>query len=111
LEEFKVNNNQIQHGDVLISKVNKLPDGAQKVSRKKGVIVVMDGEVTGHRHTIADKGAVMYEIKEDLYLKVTEPITITHDEHKPLPIPPGIYQIGKVREYDYYSEMERKVID
>ena len=103
--------NNFQHGDVLIKEVNRLPEDAKIVARSNGVIVVMAGEVTGHRHLISQKGASLYELKGDLYLEVTKPVVINHEEHKPLWIPTGIYQIGQVKEYDYFEEMERLVVD
>lgn len=106
-----MNKNQIQHGDVLLQKVDGLPKGVEAVPREQGVLVVARGEATGHNHVITDGGAVLMELKGDLYLEVTEPVTITHEEHKPLPIPEGIYHIGIVKEYDYLRDMERSVID
>ena len=104
-------NIQIQHGDVLLQKVRILPDGAKVVARRNGVVIVAEGEATGHCHTITERGAALLELKGELSLEVTEPVTITHEEHKPLPIPEGIYKIGTVKEYDYLQDMERKVID
>ncbi len=43
----------------------------------------------------------------ELYLEVLAPVTIIHDAHKPLPIPIGIYRAGRVKEYDYFAEMEQ----
>lgn len=107
--------NQIQHGDVLFRKIYRKPNGARPVPRSNGAIIVAEGEATGHHHKIADKGATMLVLERsgrtDFYLEVTEPVIITHDEHKPLTIPEGIYQIGRVKEYDYFSEMERRVLD
>lgn len=101
----------LQHGDVLIKEVVELPKGVRKVARENGRIIVARGEATGHNHAIAEKGAILYELKGDLYLEVAEPVTITHEEHKPLEIPEGIYQIGRVKEYDYFQEMEHQVRD
>jgi hypothetical protein len=102
---------QLQHGDVLLQEVEGLPRGSKKVARENGRIIVARGEATGHNHAIAEKGAVLYELKGDLYLEVTEPVTITHEEHKPIEIPEGIYEIGRVREHDYFLDMERQVRD
>jgi hypothetical protein len=44
-------------------------------------------------------------------MEVTSPVIVTHEEHKPLPIPPGKYQIGRVKEYDFLQELERRVVD
>ena len=102
---------QIQHGDVLLRGIDKLPRGATLVERKGGRLILAEGEATGHHHAVAEKAATLWEIKGELYLEALEPVTITHEEHKTLPIPAGIYQIGRVREYDYFSEMERQVRD
>ena len=34
-----------------------------------------------------------------------------YEEHKPLTIPPGVYRVGRVKEYDYFAEMERPIAD
>jgi hypothetical protein len=106
---------QIQHGDVLLKEIESLPGGVKKTRRENGRLIVMKGETTGHAHVITDQAASIWMLEKDgkteLYLEATEPVTIIHEEHKPLPIPAGIYRIGQVSEYDYFREMERKAID
>ena len=102
---------QLQHGDVLLKRIDKLPLGIKPVHRQNGSLVIMDGEATGHKHTITENSAKLWELNGEMYLEVTEPVTIQHQEHKPLPIPSGIYQIGQVKEYDYFQQMERNVKD
>jgi hypothetical protein len=104
-------NTGLQHGDVLLKRIAKLPTGLTEVQRRDGCLVIAEGEATGHHHVITATPAKLYELKGELYLEVTEPVTITHEEHKTLPIPPGIYEIGIVKEYDYFAEMERRVVD
>jgi len=106
-----MNKNQIQHGDVLLQRVETLPKGVKIVARRNGIIIVAEGEMTGHHHVIAERGATLMELQGELYLEVTEPVTITHEEHKSLPIPEGIYRIGIVKEYDYLRDMERQIRD
>jgi len=101
----------LQHGDVLIKGIGSIPKGAKEVARKSGKLIVMEGEATGHHHCILDKEATLLELDGEFYLEVTAPVTITHEEHKPIEIPTGIYQVGQVREYDYLRNMQRKVID
>ncbi len=103
--------NQIQHGDVLLKKVEKLPKGVKEIAREGNALVIAKGESTGHHHMITDSPAKLWELKGELYLEVTELVTIMHEEHKALPIPPGIYEIGRVKEYDYFAEMEKRVVD
>ncbi len=106
-----MNKNQIQHGDVLLKKVTRLPKGCEQVKARNGRLVIAEGEATGHSHTIVADRAILYELKGELYVEVLEPVTIEHQEHKALPIPEGIYQIGRVKEHDYIADMERQVRD
>lgn len=105
---------QIQQGDVLLQEAESIPDDAAK-SQAGGRIVLAVGEKTGHTHAIVSEKANLWTIKEDdatvNYLEVLEPVTLVHDEHKALPIPKGIYRIGHVKEFDYFSLMERRVVD
>ena len=106
---------QIQHGDVLLKPMDKLPSGCKRQEREGVGLVIARGEMTGHNHVITDKGATVWMLEKNgvsnLYLEVAEPVVITHEEHKPLEIPTGIYEIGRVKEYDYLAEMERRVVD
>jgi len=101
---------QTQQGDVLLKLVNELPTGAVEVKRQNGRIVVMHGE-QGHTHAIDDVDALFYEKDGKFYLKVTSPVKLVHEEHHTQVIDPGIWEIGQVREYDYFQDMERKVVD
>jgi hypothetical protein len=105
---------QFQQGDVLLQEINNLPINAKRMPTADRVIVAR-GEKTGHNHMINSDMAKIWTLTRDgvteLYLEVQAPVTIIHDEHKPLPIPIGIYRVGRVKEYDYFAEMERKAID
>jgi len=105
------NAKQIQQGDVLFAKVDKLPVGCVAVVRQRGDLVIAEGESTGHRHIIMDKTATLWELRGDLYLEVTDPVVLTHDEHKELPIPVGVYKVGIVQEYDHFNDVIRDVRD
>mgnify|MGYP001617549629 CR=1 FL=1 len=104
---------QIQHGDVLIQQIKSMPDGLKRIRSEHGLLIIARGETTGHHHAIAvkEKEAILYELKGELYLEVAMPVKITHEEHKPLDIPTGIYKIGRVQEHDYLLDMERQVRD
>jgi hypothetical protein len=105
---------QLQQGDVLFQQVASIPDGARRLPNQ-GQVVVARGEATGHNHVITSDRAGLWELTRNgvtvLYLDVETPVTLVHDEHKTLPIPPGIYRIGRIKEYDYFSEMERPIVD
>lgn len=105
---------QVQQGDVLLQQIERLPAGAVR-QPQHGRLVLARGEKTGHSHSVqSDKAALWSLIRDgvtELYLEVQEPVTIVHDEHKALPVPAGVYRVGRVKEYDYIEEMERRIID
>ena len=87
----------VRHGDVLVSKVEAIPDGA--IERPH--LVLAEGEMTGHSHRIAEsKGAKLYQFQSQIYLAVTEPeVTLLHQEHGPIKLPSGSYRVWRQREY------------
>ena len=100
-----------QQGDVLIRRIEKLPAQA-KAQPASGRIILAHGEVTGHAHTIEEQeGVRLYTLDELLYLVADHETTITHQEHGAVTIPAGVYQIGKVCEWDYMQEEARQVRD
>lgn len=106
-----MNLNQLQQGDVLLQKVNKLPIDAKVVRRGNNDIVLAYGEVTGHAHRISDIDAMFYEADGKFYLKTDKKIKIKHEEHHECEVEPGIWEVGQVQEKDWVSGMVRKVID
>lgn len=97
-----------QQGDVILRKIKSLPDGEQTVTRKR--LVLAHGE-SGHSHVIEDDEAELIQIGERMLLKLTRAATVVHEEHKAIRLSPGIWEVGRVKEYDYWSKMERQVQD
>ena len=85
-----------RQGDLLIVKVNSIPDNAIK---RKGRILA-EGEATGHMHEL-DSGEV-YEKDGILYFKVEDgqTSTLNHPEHKAITFEPGGYKVIRQREYE-----------
>lgn len=106
---------QIQQGDVLIEKIDQLPEGCKPRAKDARGIVLAEGETTGHYHGIEETEglALLDGPKKELYLvnETGGDVTVKHQEHKPVTIPPGIHEIGFVREHDYFQEAERRVVD
>jgi len=118
-----------RQGDVILCRVSALPDGAQLVPGQDKKIVLALGEATGHHHRIEDhiSAAAALEIADaliarhqakarlyadgrgDRYLVVDKPVTLLHEEHTALQIPPGIYEVPIQMEFD--STTMRKVED
>ena len=101
---------QKQQGDVLLRRVDALPINSKQVDRQNGRIIVMHGE-NGHTHAIDDVDAMLYEKDGKFYLHATKPVKIVHEEHHTQTIEQGIWEIGQVKEYDYFQEMGRTVRD
>ena len=99
----------IQQGDCLFRKLAKMPKGKQKVIATKK-LVVAHGE-SGHSHVIEGDEAELILIGEKMILNLTRPATLKHEEHKAILFEPGIWEVGRVREFDYFKQMERTVID
>jgi hypothetical protein len=100
-----------QQGDVCIEE-KKIPRSA----RPKSGLVLAEGETTGHAHRLRVPEGVVAELlqedKGDLYLRVSGgTVELVHEEHKPILIEEGEYQIGRVLEYDYDTEESRQVQD
>jgi hypothetical protein len=86
-----------RHGDLLVQSVNSLPSEARRLHH----LVLAQGELTGHSHRIAERdAAVLFESPIGLFLNVTgETATMVHQEHGPIELSKGIYQVWRQREY------------
>lgn len=105
----KIASNTFQQGDVLGRKLQSMPEGTPiSVNRKR--LVLAHGE-SGHSHVIEDDEAELIQIGERMLLRLTHAATVKHEEHKPVTLEAGIWEIGRVREYDYFQHMERQVRD
>jgi len=96
----------IQQGDVLISQVQALPRGARIVPATARGLILAEGEATGHAHVLQPEAAVqLYTLDEILYLinEGDHGVVVTHEEHGTVEVPRGVWQIGRVREYDYLA--------
>lgn len=98
-----------QQGDVLLRKLNAMPTGEQKIVAKRRCVLA-HGE-SGHSHTVEDEDAELIQIGERMLLKLERAATVTHEEHGAHVLSPGIWEIGRVQEFDYFSTMARPVQD
>jgi hypothetical protein len=110
-KEAGVNADQFQQGDVILRRLDAMPEGKAKVV-SKGRCVVAHGE-SGHSHVIdaPESEAELIQIGERMILSLKSEQTLTHEEHKTQTYAPGLYDVGRVNEYDYFTEMTRKVAD
>lgn len=103
----EMQNTWYQQGDVTIKPVDTIPAGATSANSR----VLAEGEATGHKHLAEAEDVTLYLHDGTLYMNAPTGTTVVHEEHGPLQIPPGKYQIGIVREYDHFAEEARPVWD
>ena len=101
-----------QQGDVLVFTETAIPENCKRVAPEIRGIVLAEGEVTGHAHTIDTTSICeMWKNDKGTWLNAKAPVTIKHQEHKAVTLPKGKYRIGIVREIDPFAEEINKVRD
>lgn len=96
-----------RQGDVFLVPIDALP--AEKLAAHRSVLA--EGEITGHAHRLTrPDSAEVYVNRGQLYLNVSgDTATVEHEEHKPITVPRGVYEVRIQREY---SPREiRRVVD
>ena len=69
------------------------------------------GEATGHHHQlVAEREAVKVDMDKGIF-ELMEKAILTHEEHLPIELEPGLYRFGIINEYDYESKQSRRVWD
>lgn len=95
-----------QQGDVVVKEIKEIK------GNKINHLTLAQGSKTGHHHSITKGDAEMYEENDVLFLKInSKNATLSHQEHNPIEIKKGNYQIMIVREYDHFAEEARNVAD
>ena len=101
------------HGDVIITSAH-LPNDFDSMPKVKDSCLAY-GEMTGHMHKIfGDEGT--FDLREcpktkTRHLRVVAPVSLKHQEHSPIILPPGDYRIGIQKEYDPFEKIIRQVAD
>jgi len=101
-----------QHGDVLLFRIDSVPEKAVQVQPGRRGHILAKGETTGHAHIIKDTTTSrMYCNNDERYLDVEKATDIEHEEHKSIVLHPGVYEIDRVVEVDHLEEEIRRVQD
>jgi hypothetical protein len=99
----------MSQGDVTFLPVKSIPSGMKKVS--DGILA--KGETTGHAHRIGTlEAAELYEMDGKLFLSVGENgVSIVHEEHAPVTLDTGNYEVHIDKAFDYSAQSLRNVTD
>ena len=128
--------NKYQQGDVVMFQVDDETFAKYAIARGMDNVIEYNtqshnnpilafGEVTGHLHQIHMKDMLdaaevtlhMGRYREagkdvpEAFEVCEETVTLTHEEHNPLDIPPGKYVVRIVREFDHMTGRFRYVAD
>ncbi len=106
---------QFRQGDILLTEIAQLPKDLSSV--ENGLLVI--GESSNHGHYVVGEGRVLKK-GEDMYVSVHGTATLKHlkvnskadtDEHAPIPLPKGTYQVIRQREYNPFEDWVEEVWD
>ncbi len=89
-------------GDLLFVKVAQA--AGVPVGPEQGRLIMAYGEVTGHHHSVAVRaGLTLTRVDEGVqYLTIDEllgPAVVEHQEHGPITLDPGIWEVRRQREW------------
>lgn len=87
----------IRQGDVLVRRVNSLPNEAVQL-QTEGPVILARGEATGHAHALEE--ADLFRDDERLYVVLGRETSLTHEEHDTVRLGPGIWEVLRQRSYE-----------
>lgn len=101
-----------RHGD-LVFEAYKGDDGKELPHTNS--FVCAEGETTGHKHLLTVPKVDDMEITQlptgEYIFSLKTDGTLTHEEHKKIVLPQGKYIMRHEKEFDYFGQSIRKVID
>lgn len=88
----------VRQGDVLLEQIEEIPQEAVQIKPKGRRYILVEGEATGHHHSVG-LGAAVFMLGAQMLLRTEKGCTLEHQEHGPIKIAPGNYRITRQREY------------
>jgi hypothetical protein len=94
--------NNFRQGEVLIFGEDSLRDIPADWKKRAKLVkdnVIIEGEITGHKHEVINGKLYDHPDKKDvMILEAEDGCIIKHPEHKDVPMPKGVYEINIQRE-------------
>jgi len=99
-----------RHGDLLFKRAENVKKSELKA---KSGVVVAEGETTGHKHQFSSGQVQLYGTQDITHVEIlSKESQLSHEEHKTIVIPKGMYEIVYEREFNPFQENEwRRVLD
>ena len=102
-----------RQGDVLIREIGQKEFAGRgaELAAENSRLILARGEATGHSHSIDSQLGRLFEGSRPgvCYLLLDEQGLLEHQEHSPISLPKGAYEVIRQREYD--PRRERHVVD
>ena len=99
----------VRQGDVLLRKVDIDLSEATKAQPGKKYVILAEGEATGHAHKVAVVACCLYLLQQRRILEVQRQTELLHEEHAPITLPPGQWEV--IQQKEYTPEGLRNVLD
>ena len=84
-----------RQGDLLFKKIAALPDHL----KEKPDNIVAGGEGNAHTHMLVNGELFQVERSDQKYIRTREDTRLIHEEHLPIKLEPGDYEVVRQREY------------
>lgn len=98
MKTFKL---QAAQGDLMIRKVNKIPENLKQINKQEEYVVAHSE--TGHHHVLLGNVALMEKDEFIKFVEVKEEARLEHrrsfDTHETIIIAPGLYELRRQREH------------
>ncbi len=92
------NQKGFRQGDVILIRTDKEKSYAGDVIQSN---VIAEGEVTGHKHEVIDGKVYGHRWDSNVrYIESNQDTVLVHNEHKPIKLGEGFFEIRIQREYD-----------
>lgn len=90
-----------RQGDVSVRRIHAPMRPLEIKRQDNGRVVLAYGELTGHAHVLdrPENVTLMEDKKGNLFLSVRQEAAVVHEEHSPITLPPGDYEVVTQREY------------
>jgi fibronectin type 3 domain-containing protein len=96
----------IRQGDVILRSVEEIPQDAEQVAKRmefgstvlEPEKIMVRGE-TGHTHVLEGVKPFINRIRGEVYVEVTIPTTLKHEEHPNVNVEPGKYIVYTVQDF------------
>ena len=90
---------KVRQGDMLLARVDGLPEDAKRSDEEGPFVVLARGEATGHAHVVPAEDVELFWGRGGRHLRVLRETRLTHPEHAAIELPPGTYRIVYQREF------------